>query len=178
MEIPNEGIRLNVGAGARRPEGYFNVDAVENPGAPKKLDAVCMAGGIPLPDGSVKELMAIHLWEHLYLWECDAVITEWKRLLRPGGRLVLELPDMIKFCKNIIDGAMKGGKHADQLGMWGAWGDPRFKDPYMTHRWGWSPHTLSEFLKSHGFIKIKHLPTVYHPAGRDHRDMRIEAIRS
>lgn len=168
-------LRLNVGAGARRPDGYFNIDIQENPGAPKPLDAVGHAKSIPLPDGCAKELMAVHLWEHFYRWECDEVITEWKRVLKPGGLLVLELPDMIKFCKNILSGAVAGGKHADQLGMWGAWGDPRFKDPYMCHRWGWSPDTLKEFLKKHGFTNIKHLATVYHPAGRDHRDMRIEA---
>jgi hypothetical protein len=105
--------------------------------------------------------MAIHLWEHLYRWECDEVITEWKRLLRPGALLVLELPDMIKFCKNIIEGTTRGGKHPDQLGMWAAWGDPRTGDPHMNH----------------GFTNIRHLPTVYHPAGRAHRDMRVEARR-
>ena len=177
MEIPKDGLRLNVGAGSRRPPGYFNIDIQENPEAPKKLDAIGHVKSIPLPDGSAKELMAIHLWEHLYKWECEEVITEWKRVLAPGGLLVLELPDLFKFCQNILDGRMKGGKHLEQLGMWGAWGDPRTKDPYMTHRWGWSPESLTEFLKSHGFIKIKHLQTVYHPAGRDRRDMRIEAIR-
>lgn len=177
MEIPEDGIRLNVGAGARRPEGYFNVDAVENSDAPRKLDAVCLADSIPLPDGSVKELMAIHLWEHIYRWNCDTVMEEWKRLLKPGGLLVLELPDLMKFCKNILEHAGRGGKHPDQLGMWAAYGDPRSGDPHMNHKWGWSPETLTEFLKEHGFIKIKHLPTVYHPAGRKHRDMRIEAIK-
>lgn len=175
MDIPKEGLRLNVGAGARRPEGYFNVDAEENPDAPKPLDAVCMAGAIPLPDNSVSELMAVHLWEHLYRWECDEVMEEWKRVLRPGGLLVLEMPDLIKFCKNIIDGATRGGKHPDQLGMWAGWGDPRSKNPHMCHKWAWSPETIEEFLRGHGFIKIRHLPTVYHPAGRAHRDLRVEA---
>lgn len=175
MEVPKNGLRLNVGAGSRRPPGYFNVDVQENPNAPKKLDATCHVKAIPLPDNCAEEVMAIHVWEHIYRWECDEVIVEWKRLLRAGGKLVLELPDMIKFCKNILDGRVKGGKHPDQLGMWAGWGDPRTKDPYMVHVWGWSPQSLSDFLSSHGFIKIKHLPTQYHPAGRDHRDMRIEA---
>lgn len=178
MEIPVDGLRLNVGAGSRRPDGYFNVDIQENPEALKKLDAVGHVKSIPLPDGCAKELMAIHLWEHLYRWECDEVITEWKRLLRPGGLLVLEMPDMIKFCKNILEGRMKGGKHPDQLGMWAAWGDPRTQDPHMNHKWGWSPETMGHYLKSHGFTNIEHKQTVFHPAGRSHRDMRIEARRA
>jgi hypothetical protein len=170
-------MRLNVGAGTRRPDGYFNVDVQEHPDAPKLLDAVCHVKSIPLPDECADELMAIHLWEHLYRWECDEVITEWKRLLKSGGLLVLELPDLMKCCKNIIDGRVKGGKHPDQLGMWGIFGDPRTKDPHMNHCWGWTPSTLEEYLVNHGFRNIQHKQTMFHPAGRSHRDMRIEAIK-
>lgn len=177
MEIPVDGLRLNVGAGSRRPPGWFNVDIEENPDAPQPLDLLSDAKKIDLPDGCASELMAIHLFEHLYRWEADDVIEEWKRLLRPGGKLILELPDLMKFCKNILDGAMRGGKNPDQLGMWGAYGDPRTKNPYMCHRWGWSPATLTALLAAHGFVKIKELPTQFHPAGRNFRDMRIEAIK-
>ncbi len=168
-------MKLNLGAGSRRPAGYFNIDIQENPDAPSKLDAIGHVKSLPLPDACADEIMAIHLWEHLYRWECDEVIAEWKRVLKPGGLLVLEMPDLIKFCKNIIDGAMRGGKHPDQLGMWAAYGDPRTGDPHMNHKWGWSPATITAYLTEHGFTAIQEKPTVYHPAGRKHRDMRIEA---
>lgn len=178
LEIPVDGLRLNIGSGSRRPPGYYNVDIQEDPKATRKLDAIGHAKSVPLPDGCACELMAIHFWEHLFRWECDEVMAEWKRLLRPGGKLVLELPNLIKCCQNVIDGRMRGGKHPDQLGMWGLFGDDRFKDPHMIHKYGWSPQTLEAYLKEQGFVKIKHLPTVFHPAGRDHRDMRIEARRA
>lgn len=167
-------MRLNIGCGGRRIEGYTGIDAVERPAA----DIIARADNIPLPDGSVDEIMAIHLWEHFYRWECETVIAEWKRLLKPGGLLVLELPNLIKCCENVIHGRMVGGKHRDQLGMWGLYGDPREDDQFMAHRWGWSPKTMKEFLKSHGFVSIVEEPPRWHPAGRDFRDMRIVATRA
>jgi SAM-dependent methyltransferase len=167
-------MKLNIGAGGRRIEGYTGVDAVQRPAA----DIIARADNIPLPDSSVDEIMAIHLFEHFYRWECEGVLAEWRRLLKPGGRLVLELPDLIKCCKNIIDGRMVGGKHPDQLGHWGLYGDPRESDPYMAHRWGWSPKTLGALLKANGFTDIRQEPTQWHPAGREFRDMRVVAVKA
>ena len=167
-------MNLNIGCGGRRIEGYTGVDAVPRPAA----DIVAPANKIPLPDASVDRIFACHLWEHFYRWECDGVITEWKRLLKPGGHLALELPNLVKCCENVIRGRMVGGKHPDQLSYWGLYGDPRQEDQFMAHRWGWTPQTLTDFLKEHGFTKIVETPTQWHPAGREHRDMRIEARRA
>lgn len=166
-------MRLNIGCGGRRLPGYTGVDAVERPAA----DIIARADKIPLPDGSVDEIMAIHLWEHFYRWECDGVIGEWKRLLKPGAQLVLELPNLRKCCENLLSGRADGGKHVDQLSYWGLYGDPRQSDQFMAHRWGWTPETLKAFLVEHGFTKISEEPTQWHPAGRQNRDMRIVSRR-
>lgn len=165
-------MRLNIGAGARRIEGYTGVDMVPRAGA----DIIAPAHAIPLGDETVDEIMAIHLFEHLYRWECEKVLAEWRRLLKPGGRLVLELPNLIKCCENIISG--RAGKEPEQLGMWGLYGDPRGGDQFMAHRWGWTPDTLRELLEANGFHRIGQEPTLFHPAGRQHRDMRIVAERA
>lgn len=165
-------MRLNIGCGARRIEGYTGVDAVARSGA----DIIARADEIPLDDGSVEEIMAIHLFEHFYRWECEKALAEWRRLLRPGGRLVLELPNLVKCCENVISG--RAGKEPDQLSMWGLFGDPRQSDPFMAHRWAWTPDTLRAVLEANGFHRVGEEPTVFHPAGRAHRDMRIVAERA
>lgn len=167
-------MRLNIGCGGRRVPGYTGVDAVQRPAA----DIIARADKIPLPSDSVDEIMAIHLWEHFYRWECETVIAEWKRLLKVGGTLVLELPNLKKCCENILSGHFDGGKHPDQLSYWGLYGDPRQEDQFMAHRWGWTPDTLCTFLTQHGFKDISEQPTLFHPAGRAHRDMRIVARRA
>lgn len=167
-----QSVKLNIGCGGRRLPGYIGIDAVAERTA---ADIVAKADNLPFDDGSVDEILGLHIFEHFYRWECDDVIKEWTRVLRPGGVLILELPNLIKFCQNIIDG--RKGKHPDQLGMWGAWGDPRERDPFMSHKWGWSPDSLTEFLSANGFTKIQEAPTQWHLAGRMHRDMRIEAVK-
>lgn len=167
-------MKLNIGCGGRRIDGYTGVDAVQRPAA----DIVAKADAIPLPDSSCDEIMAIHLVEHVHPWEVPGLLQEWHRLLKPGGRLVLELPDLIKCCKNIIDGKMVGGKHPDQLGLWGLYGDDREKDPFMSHKWGHTFKTLAPTVKAAGFIKIEERPTEWHPAGREHRDFRLEAVKA
>lgn len=46
------------------------------------------------PDGSCGAVTAIHLIEHLPLARIPALLAEVRRVLRPGGVLVLELPDI------------------------------------------------------------------------------------
>ena len=168
-------MKLNVCCGRRVLDGWTNVDVEASPQAPHPPEILADARHIPLSDECADELMVIHGFEHFYRWECDVVIVEWKRLLKTGGLLVLELPDLIKCCQNVLSGLMLGGKDPDQLGMWGLYGDPREENPYMVHRWDWTPKSLRTFLKQHGFVNIVDAETQWHPAGRRARDMRIEA---
>lgn len=155
-------------------DGYFNIDIAANPSAKRAPEMLSDVRAIALPDGCANEIMAIHLWEHLYRWECDAVIDEWFRLLARKGVLVLEMPDLFKFCANILEGK-KGAKEPDQLGMWGLYGDPTLHDPYMCHRWGWTFATIQPFLKAHGFKDIEEQVPQWHKVGRFDRDFRVVA---
>lgn len=164
-------LKLNIGCGNKRVPGYTGVDAVKRSAA----EIIAPAWEIPLDDGAAEEILAVHIWEHFYRWECDKVIAEWKRLLVPGGLLVLELPDLWKCCRNVVDRIE--GRKVDQLSMWGLYGDPRDEDPYMTHRWGWTPQTLADYLTECGFTAIKEKKPQFHRVGAELRDMRIEAIK-
>lgn len=164
-------MRLNVGCGGRRIPGYTGVDAVQRPAA----EIIARADKIPLADNSVEEIMAIHLIEHVHAWEAPDLLREWFRLLVPGGLLVLELPDIVKCCRNIADDYKLAGKHPDQAGMWGLYGDPREKDKFMAHKWGYCFGTLKPIVQEVGFIKIVEKPTQWHPVGRERRDFRLEA---
>lgn len=166
-------MKLNIGCGKRKLAGYIGIDAV----ARDNVDIVAPAHQLPLDPECADEILAVHVWEHFYLWECGAVITEWRRVLKPKGRLVLELPDLLKACRNLLDNRRIENKDPNQLTMWAIYGDPTTGDPYMNHRWGWTPKTLSEFLAEHRFTDIKLATTQFHPAGREHRDMRIEATK-
>ena len=117
MELHQQHLSLNLGCGRHVLDGWFNIDIQRSPRAARAPEMLSDVKKIDLPDGCASRIMAIHLWEHLYRWECDTVIKEWHRLLEPKGQIILEMPDLLKFCANILEG--RDSKTVDHLGMWG-----------------------------------------------------------
>ena len=102
------------------------------------------------------------------------MLTEWKRVLAPGGQLILELPCMDKIFY-YIHRAMTQRQPMEEFMSWfPIWGDPKYQDPKMCHKWGYTKNMLQELLDSVGFEAITLQPPRYHfPM----RDMRAEAIK-
>jgi predicted SAM-dependent methyltransferase len=169
-------MKLNIGCGKQTWDGFFCVDAVRHPKANRdpdlfhafKFDKATLVNPLPLEDGVASELHSYHFLEHVYAWEAPALLNEFKRLLKPQGVLILELPDIALAAKNLIRGLN------DQMVMWPLYGNPDTNDPYMTHRWGYTPSTLKALLSQVGFKDMKSVPPRTHNA-RLNRDMRMEA---
>ena len=170
-------MKLNLGCGRHVLDGWTNIDVQVSPRAKRPPEVLCDLKNIPLSNECATEAMAIHVLEHFYYWDALKVLVEWQRLLKPGAILVLELPDLAKCCRNLLE-ARPGKGHPDQLSMWGIYGDPRDEDPYMVHRWGWTPKTLRDVLKTLGFVDIREEPTQWHSSGKLHRDMRLVAKKN
>ena len=151
-------------------DGWTNCDVQESPRATRPPEILCDAKSIPLDSGCADVVMALHLLEHFYLWEVGDVLWEWHRLLKPSGRLILELPNLESACRNLLKGMN------DQMSMWPLYGDPGHEDVFMCHRWGYTPKTVTGLLIAHGFNRIKVLPPQTH-CKRVNRDMRVEAIK-
>lgn len=166
-------MKINVGCGNRRLPGYVGVDAVARPAA----DHVAPADKLPFADASADEVLAVHVVEHVYEWEVPSLLQEWARVLRPGGALVLELPDLRKAAANLVQGRTLG-RHPDQAHLWAIYGDPTTRDPYMIHRSGWWFDRLRPLVEAAGFKDCVERATVFHPVGRHVRDFRLEARRS
>ncbi len=172
-------MRINFGCGRRVLDGCFNIDAIHHPKAPRAPELVHalafdsegkVTNPIPLPDGCADEVLALHVIEHVYAWEAPALLAEWARLLKPGGLLVLELPDIEWAARNLLN------ERGDQMAMWPLYGDPAPRDPFNCHRWGYTPTTIQALVMRGPFDPrtVKVLPPQTHGARLD-RDMRIEA---
>jgi SAM-dependent methyltransferase len=169
-------MKVHIGCGRHVLDGWVNVDTQRSPKAARAPDVIGDALSIPLPDGCASEVMAIHLLEHLAAWQVPKALAEWHRLLKPGGLLVLEMPDVVKCAKNLVKLIEKGDeKTLNSQAMHGLYGDPSMEDPWMLHRWGWTPKTLIPVLKRAGFGLFKERPTQWHGIGKAHRDFRIES---
>ena len=171
-------MKINFACGKQTWDDYFCIDAVQHPDASRNADLLhilefnqeLLVNPIPLDDECAEEIVNYHFIEHVYAWEAPAVVAEFYRLLNTGGKLIMECPNIIKACENLLAGSR------DQMAMWPLYGDETRKDPYMCHKWGYTPETIAALLRGAGFRKIKVLPPQTH-GRRANRDMRIECIK-
>jgi len=80
-------IKLDLGCGENKPEGYFGIDKQSFPGVDLVWD---LENGIPFNSDSVDEIRAYHFLEHMS--NPIMIMNEIWRVLRPGGILEFEVP--------------------------------------------------------------------------------------
>jgi hypothetical protein len=77
-------MKLDIGCGDKPKDGFVAVDAK------------CGKAAYPLTeigDGTVEEIYASHVLEHFSHRQVSAVLSEWVRVLAPGGMLRVAVPD-------------------------------------------------------------------------------------
>jgi len=78
-------IKLNLGCGPVHLEGYTNIDVVES----DKPDIVCDITKLPFEDNYADEIRMDAVFEHLWRHQQIPALTEWARVLKPQGKLVI-----------------------------------------------------------------------------------------
>jgi len=164
-----EGIHLNIGCGAKTWPGFVNIDFPSN-WSGRKPDVECDVRNITLPDGYADSAYAIHVLEHFYRYETEDVLKEWIRLLKPGGKLIIEVPCLDKVIKNFNAYISKKKEINPQATMWRLYGDPKYKDPAMVHRWCFSVQELIALMENAGLRDVAYAEPKYH---HPQCDMRV-----
>jgi ubiquinone/menaquinone biosynthesis C-methylase UbiE len=141
-------LKLNVGCGPRIFKGYDNLDLyVEHPEI-IKMDVDNLSS---YADGSVDEVLAQDILEHFPRLKWKRVIAEWVRVLKVGGLLVLQFPDMVTLCNHLLE-----AKTADQWEffnrkIFGGQGDGKGlpqDEVGMFHFTGFTDWYLKEYLET------------------------------
>ncbi|KAF0127129.1 MAG: hypothetical protein FD189_638 [Elusimicrobia bacterium] len=146
-------MKLNIGCGNDRRTGWVNIDS----SAGSAADKVMPAENLDLSDGCAREIEALHLVEHLGYFRTRYFLSECFRVLRPGGRLVIETPDIIKTCAAFA-GARGPEEREAQLGwIYGA------ETAGMGHRYAFPEELLKELARRAGFDIISTESRTYHP---------------
>lgn len=122
-----------------------------------------------MPDNYADEAMAIHVIEHFHVWEAVPVIREWVRVLKPGGKLILECPSLPK-----ILALANVPQVPPDFTYWGLYGDPKWQDPAMMHKWCYGPMQLGKFMNDAGLANVREEPPLFH---QRIRDMRLTGIK-
>jgi hypothetical protein len=94
--------RLNLGCGYDRRDGYTNVDlgAFHEPDLVADIRELGM-----LPSGHYREILAYDCLEHLPRTDTDRALTEWFRLLAPGGVIRLQVPNFAGIARQMAAAA-------------------------------------------------------------------------
>lgn len=166
-------MKLNLGCGDKILPGYVNVDVAPSR-AGHKPDVLCDLHRLEgFADNTADEILAVHVVEHFWRWEVVDVLREWVRVLRPGGRMVLECPNLKSACEQFLaDPELHAGPGPEgQRSMWVLYGDPSWQDPLMVHRWGYTPQSLARVMAEAGLVDLRQEPAQFKL--REPRDMRV-----
>lgn len=140
--------RLHIGA-KERQAGWevFNIipsEIVDHVGDARDLSR--------FPDGTFGDLYASHVLEHFdYREEVGAVLLEWKRVLAPGGKISISVPNMDVLCYLFShpDVTSLEDKYKIMRIMFGG-----YMDRYDYHNTGFFPELLHSCLANAGFDAI------------------------
>jgi SAM-dependent methyltransferase len=92
------GIKLHLGCGSIYLNDFVNVD-IDNPTADENFDAF----KLKYKTNSVSLILASHLIEHFKFQDHLPLLTEWHRVLKPNGWLIIEAPNLEESCKDFLE---------------------------------------------------------------------------
>lgn len=151
IRIASVGLLINLGSGTLPLEGFVNVDAL--PDAPGVDVVADISQTLPFADGEADLIYAVHVLEHLPSADIPRTLADWRRVLRPGGVLMVAVPDLETIARIILErrpdwftpphgpwiGAIYGGQ----------------KDEYDFHKTGFTALSLAALLTEAGFGEVR-----------------------
>jgi predicted SAM-dependent methyltransferase len=146
--LPADGIKLHIGGWEKR-EGWVIFDVLPGP----LVDHVGHCRDLSfLSDNSCAEIYASHVLEHLgYNGELQQTLSEFHRVLKPGGRLRVSVPDLELLCKLFVHPNLDfPGRFYIMRAMFGG-----RLDEHDVHQVGLSFEILGNFLNDAGFRDIR-----------------------
>lgn len=137
-------MKVNIGCGAVYRKGFVNIDAFDDSVA----DILMAACNLDFDDSSVEYIECSHVLEHMGAVKGVYALSEFYRVLKPGGILRIATPDIEQAFQNFT---------------WKEYEDRKFlmnwiyglDIPGMHHRYGYPEELLRETLSETGFVEIK-----------------------
>ena len=144
-------MKLNLGCGCDVREGWLNIDVRRTHPRVLVLDLERELLR-PFPDESVDEILAKDFIEHLSWRVVEAFLRDCHRVLKRGGRMYIQVPDLEAIARKVIlDPDFRYGN----LTGWRAisfWVYGAQDYPENAHKAGFTIPTLRRLLESVGFV--------------------------
>lgn len=144
-KFPASGLKLDIGAGAtgwqQEPlDEWVHLDFADQP----HIEIVADFADIPLENGACKEIFIGDIIEHVPAWRYDEVLTEWHRILEPGGVIRGRCPNGDRAMRAYVSGEIDFAEA--KLSLYG-WAD----HPLQQHYACFDKKSLTELLAKYGF---------------------------
>ena len=141
-------MKIEFGAGETPTKTDFlqqDIRAVEG------IDFVCAAWDIdkPVNLNSVDEIFSRHFFEHLTFRQGEYLLEVWHKILKPGGRVEMMLPNMLCHVHQWINGDPRAAEniYGHQRG--------EFEDTWDTHKSGYDAYSMQELVERKNFVRYK-----------------------
>lgn len=133
-------MKLDLGCGNnKRGIDWIGVDTHEH------ADIQAPMWSVPLEDGVADEIYSSHALEHVMKAQVIPTLKEWRRLLRPGGKLTLRVPDLVWCVRNWLATGCGNGWELDTI-----FGSQEHEG--NIHRTGFTTPMLRFYLARAGFV--------------------------
>ncbi len=149
-----QGKKLHLGCGGKRIDGYVNVDLFDG----SKVDEVFEFDVIPYKDNTISAIYSEHALEHVPFARAERALKEWHRVLKPGGKVTLYIPDFEECCKAYLNAPLESQRFMEtrawyKLTIYGVQesqgGEP---DEAQIHMCGFSKAEIRIVMERNGFI--------------------------
>lgn len=121
---------------------------------------------LPISDNEWDAVLSIFSAEHISWRKTKQFISEIHRILKPGGKVILVVPNTEAQLKHILDKSEPDGDESSML-----YGDQNYNGNF--HCSYWCPRSTTKLLQEVGFENI-----LIRPYGEPlHTDMVVEAVR-
>ena len=140
-----KGMRLDIGSGNPaqgevQPNGFVLNDVEKHP----NIDLVCNIKDLLkfIPEGFCSECRASHILEHFGTNEVVEVVKIVNKLLEPGGRLTIFVPNFLWHVQLVLEDHEKEAVHYAFGGQ---------LDEFDYHKTAFTPKILQKLLEENGF---------------------------
>lgn len=167
-------MKLNLGSGNLLWEGYMNFDLFHSRKGELKTDIIGdMKCFLPFKKNSFEEIISVHAIEHLEILDAVSCIKECYRILKPGGKLIIEGPDILGAYELYVNQRDDVFRFEDFV--YGGEGNIRRFGKHYKHLSAWTGHIAERVMTYYGFKNIKIGVGRHHGMGR--RDFRAVGVK-
>lgn len=193
-------MRLNCGCGNVPLPGFINIDKYYYPSSTWPLtdqravdawvdteDSKWIYGdatNLDFPENTFDEVMMVHCLEHLDMEEGNLAIREIYKVLKVGGSVDIELPNLVKACELLLKTSYAEDTQKWYRVMGLLYGTTGSDGEGQYHMCGYTPEYLRFKLEERGFKDIQDIPVgfghgeaTFEGHGEPEYDFRLRGVK-